>query len=368
MMPRMMSGCLPMRKAGLLLLIPALPILIVLCLLIVAMLSVGGGAAPAQAACVSVNGSTFNQKEIPNGWGEPVAKAATVAGVPASVLAAQLEAESGWNPNAKSGVGASGLAQFMPDTWASYGEGGDASNPVQAIAAQGRYMGALVKQLLPVAKSTGQDVIRLALAGYNAGPGAVESFKGIPPFAETRDYVEKIMGTAQSKYGAACPADGGGVQVGTLSGKWTHPLPGSVITSGYGPRPAPPGTAGGVLANFHYGQDFSTPGHAGTVLAVTDMKIIIARDLDGQFGTRVDGVTTDGQLTIGFYHMEPGSLQVKVGDVVAAGTPLGTEGESGNVSGRHLHLEFFTGSPKDPTVPVNPTVDPLPILKGKGVL
>ncbi|GAP61406.1 SPBc2 prophage-derived uncharacterized transglycosylase YomI [Arthrobacter sp. Hiyo1] len=354
-----------MRKVGLVLL---LPFLIVLGLVGVALISVGGNGAQAQAAaCVSVNGTNFNEKEVPNGWGPLVSKAAGVAGIPASVLAAQLEAESGWNPQVTSPVGAAGLAQFMPATWASYGDGGDVTNPAHAIAAQGRYMGALVKQLLPVAKSTGQDIIKLALAGYNAGPGAVQSSNGIPPHAETRAYVDKIMGTAQSKYGEACPA-GGGVQVGTLSGKWTHPLPGSEMTSGYGPRPAPPGTAGGVLANFHYGQDFSTPGHAGTVLAVTDMKIIIARDLDGQFGTRVDGVTTDGQLTIGFYHMEPGSLRVKVGDVVAAGTPLGTEGASGNVSGRHLHLEFFTGSPKDPTVPVNPTVDPLPILEGKGVL
>jgi hypothetical protein len=67
-----------------------------------AVLSVGGGTAPAQAACTSVNGKAFNQQDVPNGWGEAVAAAAKVAGVPASVLAAQLEAESGWNPNAKS--------------------------------------------------------------------------------------------------------------------------------------------------------------------------------------------------------------------------------------------------------------------------
>lgn len=164
----------------------------------------------------------------------------------------------------------------------------------------------------------------------------------------------------------ACPGAGGTV-VGELSGKWVHPLAGAVMTSGYGPRAAPGGTAGGVLANFHYGIDFATPGHAGTIVAVTDMKIVKVRNLDGMFGTGVTGQTTDGKLTIGFYHMEAGSVEVKEGDVVAAGTPLGTEGATGNVSGRHLHMEFFPGALPNPMVPINQTTDPAPILKAQGV-
>ncbi|WP_461165367.1 M23 family metallopeptidase [Arthrobacter sp. R4-81] len=164
----------------------------------------------------------------------------------------------------------------------------------------------------------------------------------------------------------ACPSAGGAV-IGDLSGKWVHPLADAVMTSGYGPRAAPGGTAGGVLANFHYGMDFATPGHAGTIVAVTDMKIVKVRNLDGMFGTGVTGQTTDGKLTIGFYHMEAGSLKVKEGDVVAAGTPLGTEGATGNVSGRHLHMEFFSGALPNPMVPVNQTTDPAPILKAQGV-
>jgi murein DD-endopeptidase MepM/ murein hydrolase activator NlpD len=361
-----------MRKAGLLL-IPALPILIVFCLLLIAVLSVGGGTAPAQAACTSANGTTFNQQDVPNGWGEAVAKAATVAGVPASVLAAQLEAESGWNPKAKSPVGAAGLAQFMPGTWETYGEGGDVLNPVHAIAAQGRYMGALVRQLGPVAKSSGQDIIRLALAGYNAGPGAVQKARGIPPFVETRDYVDKIMDTAQSRYGDSCPASGD-VEIGALTGKWSKPLPGSTFTSGYGPRPTPAGTLN-IGGNFHYGIDFATPGAAGTVVAVMDMKIVIAHELQSSSGTWVAGVSLDGKLTATYSHMESGSLRVKEGDTVSAGTPLGTEGATGNVTGRHLHFEMYKGAPKDPRLgAVDPKlgevkpIDPTPILKGKGVL
>jgi murein DD-endopeptidase MepM/ murein hydrolase activator NlpD len=359
-----------MRKVGLFLL---LPVLIVLCLVGVALISVGGSGSPAQAAaCVSVNGTSFNEKEVPNGWGPLVSKAAGVAGVPASVLAAQLEAESGWNPKVTSPVGASGLAQFMPGTWASYGEGGDVNNPAHAIAAQGRYMGSLVKQLLPLSKSSGQDIVKLALAGYNAGPGAVQSSNGIPPYAETRAYVDKIMGTAQTKYGDSCPASG--VEIGALTGKWSHPLPGSTFTSGYGPRPTPPGTLN-IGGSFHYGVDFATPGSAGTVVAVMDMKIVVAREMQSSSGTWVAGVSLDGKLTATYSHMEAGSLRVKEGDTVSAGTPLGTEGATGNVFGRHLHFEMYAGAPADPRLgAVDPQlgevkpIDPTPILKGKGVL
>lgn len=167
----------------------------------------------------------------------------------------------------------------------------------------------------------------------------------------------------------ACPS-GSNAVIGELSGKWVNPLPGSTVTSGYGPRAAPPGTAGGALANFHYGLDLSTTTAAtgGVVVAATDLKITIAREGDGQFGTRVNGTTLDGKLTLGYYHLAAGSLKVKVGDTVAAGTPLGNEGGTGNVSGTHLHLEFFTGTPNEPSIPTNPTVDPEPILRSKGAL
>ncbi|AFR31420.1 M23 peptidase domain protein (plasmid) [Arthrobacter sp. Rue61a] len=164
-----------------------------------------------------------------------------------------------------------------------------------------------------------------------------------------------------------CPAEGNQV-VGDLAGKWVAPMEGAINSSGYGPRPAPPGTAGGVLANFHYGIDFVHPGGPGTIVALTDMKIVKVRNMDGLFGTGVTGQTVDGKLTIGMYHMEAGSVKVKEGDTVAAGTPLGTEGATGNVTGRHLHMEFFAGVLPNPMVPINPTIDPTPIMKEKGIL
>jgi murein DD-endopeptidase MepM/ murein hydrolase activator NlpD len=185
--------------------------------------------------------------------------------------------------------------------------------------------------------------------------------------AQAAEVVKALGGesTAGIDASGTCPAAGNAV-VGDLAGKWVHPLPGSTFTSGYGPRPTPAGTIN--FGDFHYGVDFATPGNPGTIVAVTDMKIVKTRELDGSFGTGVTGVTLDGKLTIGFYHMKAGSLKVKQGDTVAAGTPLGTEGGTGNVTGPHLHMEFFQGSFDNPYVPKDPTVDPMPILKQKGVL
>ncbi|MHA7306591.1 M23 family metallopeptidase [Arthrobacter sp. TMN-49] len=184
--------------------------------------------------------------------------------------------------------------------------------------------------------------------------------------AQAVEIVQALSGAKVE--GGVCTPPGGSV-VGDLTGKWVNPLPGSEISSPYGPRGAV-GSIGGVLADFHYGIDFSTPGSAGTVYAVTDMKIVVASDVDGGTGagTHVKAQTLDGKLTIAMYHMQTGSLRVKVGDTVAAGSPIGIEGATGNVTGRHLHLEFFTGRFPDPWVPTNPTTDPLPILKSKGVL
>ncbi|GGC96747.1 hypothetical protein GCM10011512_24720 [Tersicoccus solisilvae] len=127
---------------------------------------------------------------VPHGWAPLVEAAAEHAGIPAPVLAAQIEVESNWRAGARSPVGAQGLSQFMPDTWTDYGRGGDPFDPAHAIAAQGRYLA----DLLELARSSGidGDPVELALAGYNAGFGAVQRHDGIPPFPETERYVAQI--------------------------------------------------------------------------------------------------------------------------------------------------------------------------------
>ena len=133
------------------------------------------------------------------------------------LIAAQIEAESSWNPNAVSEAGAQGMTQFMPDTWASFGRDGDGDgkadilNAKDAIYSQGVYMCALaseVKERISAGKLTG-DVVQLALAAYNSGIGNVDKYGGIPPFHDTQLYIPKIMELA-AKYTAAKSVGGGG--------------------------------------------------------------------------------------------------------------------------------------------------------------
>lgn len=134
----------------------------------------------------------------------------------APILAAQLRQESGWNPKAISPVGAQGLAQFMPATWAAHGVDGNGDgivnvwDPRDAIPSAAGYDCALAAI---VAKVPG-DPASLMLAAYNAGPYAVLSYHGVPPYAETQNYVRIIL-TGAKQMGAALtspalPAGGGG--------------------------------------------------------------------------------------------------------------------------------------------------------------
>ena len=122
---------------------------------------------------------------VPPRFHDPIARAALRWNVPMNLLAAQLYAESGFNPFAASPAGAQGIAQFMPGTARSYGLA-NPFDPDEAIDAQAHLMSDLLKRF------DGQ--IALALAGYNAGPGAVERYGGVPPYAETRAYVARILG------------------------------------------------------------------------------------------------------------------------------------------------------------------------------
>jgi soluble lytic murein transglycosylase-like protein len=105
-------------------------------------------------------------------------------GVPEDLFLRLVQQESGFNSAARSHKGAIGLAQLMPGTATSLGV--DPHDPVENLEGGARY-------LMQQYRKFGSW--RLALAAYNAGPGAVEKHKGVPPFDETRNYVRVIWGS-----------------------------------------------------------------------------------------------------------------------------------------------------------------------------
>jgi hypothetical protein len=121
---------------------------------------------------------------VPARFEAPIAAAAQRWNVSAALLAAQLYAESGFNPFAVSPAGAQGIAQLMPGTARSLGLD-DPFDAAQAIDAQARLMRDLLRQL---------GTVPLALAAYNAGPGAVTACGCVPAYPETQAYVARILG------------------------------------------------------------------------------------------------------------------------------------------------------------------------------
>lgn len=113
--------------------------------------------------------------------------AAQKYGVDPALLRGLIKQESGFDPNARSGAGAAGLCQLMPGTAASLGCA-NPLDPAQSIDAGAKYL----RQQLD---AFGGDVQK-ALAAYNAGPGAVQRYGGVPPYGETQNYVRQVMANA----------------------------------------------------------------------------------------------------------------------------------------------------------------------------
>jgi|SRR5579862_963293 len=115
-----------------------------------------------------------------------VEEAARKHGLPPEFLHSVVAAESGYQTNALSPKGAIGLMQVMPATAKLYGA--DASIPAQNVDAGAQYL----RDLLLKYQGNDHQVSR-ALAAYNAGPGAVERYDGVPPYQETQDYVARVI-------------------------------------------------------------------------------------------------------------------------------------------------------------------------------
>ena len=154
----------------------------------------GATATASASAATAVAGAS----ELPAGtpYAAEITAAAKRNGVDPALLAGLVEQESNFNPNAGSPAGAQGLTQLMPATAASLGVS-NVHDPAQALEGGAKYL----RQQLDRFHG---DVAR-ALAAYNAGPGAVERFGGVPPYAETQNYVRKVQANA-AEYRTAGPA------------------------------------------------------------------------------------------------------------------------------------------------------------------
>lgn len=130
-----------------------------------------------------------------------IAKAAKrCEAVPVEIFAAQIAAESGWDPNAVSPAGARGIAQFMPAVWEQYGIDADKDgsadiwNPVDAIHSAAE-LNCVNRRLV---RDASGNRLHNTLAAYNAGFGSVLKYDGIPPFPETETYVARILEYAKT--------------------------------------------------------------------------------------------------------------------------------------------------------------------------
>jgi soluble lytic murein transglycosylase-like protein len=145
-------------------------------------------------ACAAKPGVDFGNVRLNmTAYQAEVSAAAREYGVDEAIVRAIIHAESAFNPNALSRVGAQGLMQLMPPTAARFGVG-NAFDPSQNIRGGVKYLAWLLKRF--------NGNLTLAAAGYNAGEGAVDKYDGVPPYRETQRYVQRVGVLAERYRGA----------------------------------------------------------------------------------------------------------------------------------------------------------------------
>ncbi len=255
-------------------------------------------------------------------------------GVDPALLAGLIRAESGFNPNARSSTGALGLGQLMPATARGLGVT-NPLDPAQSIAGAARY---LSDQL----RTFGGDVTK-AVAAYNAGPGAVQRYNGVPPYAETQAYVPRVLSYAKGYgYGSGPPTTS--TPAASSKGITTFfalPVLGAKYSDDFNQGTHSPSQAGYVWQDN--GIDLFAP--AGTpVRAPFAGKLTAEAAGGGNIGgnrfelTGLNGLSAYGAHLEGFAGVKPGqTINVRAGQVI------GYVGNTGNAAGGPTHLHFSIG-------------------------
>lgn len=271
-------------------------------------------------------------------------------------IASIIKKESNFDTNAGSGAGAKGLMQLMPGT-ADFLGVKNVHDPLDNVMGGTKYIKDMLKQF-------DWDPV-MALAAYNAGPGNIGKFGGVPPFKETQDYVKKIPAFFKEFCGQDLTSEtvkwqgemkvqsaggAGSISAGAAKAfinKWN-------ITADYPRYPS---------GGWHSGIDFAGPGISGTPLPAFHSGLVtVAGWTNSGYGYYV--VIKDGAGNNHYYAHLSGQPVVQAGQAVKVDQIIGSIGSTGNSSGPHLHYEV-----RPPSNIYKQAMNPRKFLKGteKGI-
>lgn len=295
------------------------------------------------AATSTGSGTALNPAGIPPEYVPWLIKGGSICSqLTAPMLAAQIDAESGFADHPPNSAGAAGPAQFLASAWATDGVDGDGDGDKDLHSVADAVMAMATrdcKAFATLAPKYPKDTWAIVLAAYNAGEGNVAKYGGVPPFPETQNYVAKIKRLTQ-KYTAAVANTGG----------WRPPFDAGqyVVGSGFG--------ISGVhwsWTGYHTGTDYvapmGTPIHAVGPGIVSEVNPVGNTPHGSAWGNQVivdHGMmqTNAGprHITTTYNHLS--SISVSVGQQVTPDTIIGLEGATGNAFGAHLHLEVHSSN------------------------
>jgi murein DD-endopeptidase MepM/ murein hydrolase activator NlpD len=275
------------------------------------------------------------QPNAPGDLIDQARQAAINAGIDPEIFTRQIQQESNFNPNAKSPAGALGIAQFMPAT--AQGLGIDPMNAAQSLVGAAQEDARRLQQY-------GGDWAK-TLASYNAGPGAVAQYGGVPPYQETQDYVRNILGGAQNVIQQGAQAVQGAAQNVIQAGQQAVSNVKQAVTG-------QPDTSGMVFPVVGYKGDVNL--HWGDVTGGSDIMADRGTPVVAMEGGKVvesgynkvggNSVLIQGDDGNQYYYAHfDQAPSVKVGDTINAGTFLGPVGNTGDASNGPTHLHIGIG-------------------------